>query len=97
MYIGFSNTEENFIKNEVKNGLYQNEEELIREAVRRMKEEKDHKQRFSEAVAKGTQAIMRGEIVLLTSDLLREIKLEAIHKAKNGGAYSSSDAIPKNT
>ncbi|MEK6746953.1 MAG: hypothetical protein AABY33_07980 [Pseudomonadota bacterium] len=97
MHINFSSADKNFIKTEVSSGTYISEEELIRVAVQHMREEKEQKQRFSEAVAKGTQAIMRGEIVLLTSDLLREIKLEAIHKAKNDSPYSTTDAIPKTT
>ena len=43
------------------------------------------------------QAVDRGNTVVLTPDLLNEIKQDAIRKARNGEPYSSPDAIPENT
>ena len=62
-----------------------------------MREEKERAKRFQEAVARGIQAVERGETVALTPDLLQEIKQDAIRKARNGEPYSSTDAIPENT
>ena len=62
-----------------------------------MREEKERARHFQEAVARGVQAVDRGETVILTPDLLHEIKQDAIRKAENDEPYSSTDAIPKNT
>ena len=97
MHVRFADVDENFIKTEVQSGLYSNETELVRDAVRRMREEKERARHFQEAVTLGVQAVDRGETVVLTQDLLHEIKQDAIHKAKNNEPYSSTNAIPKNT
>src|SRR5665647_686203 len=90
MHVRFADVDENFIKTEVLNGFYTNETELVRDAVRRMREEKERAKRFQEAVVRGIQAVERGETVALTPDLLQEIKQGAICKARNGEPYSSS-------
>jgi antitoxin ParD1/3/4 len=97
MHVRFADVDESFIKAEVLSGFYTNETELVRDAVRRMREEKERARRFQEAVARGIQAVERGETVTLTPDLLQEIKQDAIRKARNGEPYSSTDAIPENT
>lgn len=97
MHVRFADVDDNFIKAEVHSGFYTNETELVRDAVRRMREEKERTRRFQEAVAKGVQAVERGETVALTPELLHEIKRDAIRKAKNGEPYCSIDAIPENT
>ena len=97
MHIRFANVDDDFIKAEVQSGFYTNETELVRDAVRRMREEKERAKRFQEAVAKGIQAVERGETVAFTQDLLQEIKQEAIRKAQNGEPYSSTDVLPENT
>ena len=62
-----------------------------------MREEKERAKHFQEAVNRGVQAVDSGETVVLTPDLLNEIKQDAIRKAKNDEPYSSTDAIRKNT
>ena len=89
MHVRFTDIDENFIKTEVQSGFYINKIELVRDAVRRMREEKERARHFQEAVARGVQAIDRGETVVLTPDLLHEIKQDAIRKAKNGEPYKS--------
>ncbi len=92
MHVRFADVDENFIKTEVQGGFYSNETELVRDAVRRMREEKERARHFQEAVAQGVQAVDRGETVILTPDLLHEIKQDAIRKAKNDEPYSSTHA-----
>ncbi len=58
-------------------GFYTNETELARDAVRRMREEKECASRLQEAVVRDIQAVERGETVALTPDLLQEIKQDA--------------------
>ena len=96
MHGRFTDVDENFIKTEVQGGFYTNETELVRDAVRRMREEKERARRFQEAIAEGIRAVERGETVALTPDFLQEIKQDAIRKARNGELYSSTDAIPNN-
>jgi len=97
MHVRFADIDENFIKSEVYNGFYANETELIRDAVRRMREDKERISRFHVAVAKGVQAVEQSETVVLSPNLLHEIKQEAIQKARNGEPYSRIDALPENT
>jgi antitoxin ParD1/3/4 len=82
MHVRFAEVDDNFIKAEVHNGVYSNENELVRDAVRRMREEKECATRFQEAVSKGVQAIERGETIALTADLLSEIKRDAMRIAR---------------
>ena len=95
MHVRFADADETFIKNEVQNGFYTNETELVRDAVRRMREEKERSKQFQDAITKGIRAVERGETVALTPELLQEIKAEAIQKAKSGKAYNSTDALPE--
>lgn len=88
MHVRFADVDEKFIKTEVQGGFYTNETELVRDAVRRMRKGKERARRFQEAIAKGIQAVERGETVALTPDLLQEIKQDAIrNKARNGEPY----------
>jgi antitoxin ParD1/3/4 len=96
MHVRFAEVDENFIKTEVQSGFYTNETELVRDAVRRLREEKERARQFQVAIAKGIGAVERGETVTLTPDLLQEIKQDAIRKARNGEPYCSADAIPEN-
>lgn len=77
MHVQFADVDENFIKAEVVSGFYTNETELARDAVRRMREEKERASRFQEAVARDIQAVERGETEALTPDLLQEINQDA--------------------
>jgi antitoxin ParD1/3/4 len=97
MHVRFADADEHFIKTEVQGGFYTNETELVRDAVRRMREDKERAKRFQEAIAKGVQAAERGETVALTPDLLQEIKQEAVRKAHAGKPYGSTDGLPENS
>lgn len=94
MHVRFADADESFIKTEVQDGFYTNETELVRDAVRRMRQEKERAKQFEGAIAKGIHAIERGETMQLTPALLQEIKEEAIQKARTGQPYSSTDALP---
>ncbi len=96
MHIRFSDIDDSFIKEAVEQGFYLSETELVRDAVRRMREWMKGQQsnRFKEAVAKGQQDIADGKTVKFTPELMEEIKKNAIKKADNGEGYNSNDAIP---
>ncbi len=97
MHIRFSNIDNKFIKNLVHDGYYTNETELVRDAVRRMREENEKKKQFFDAVMLGDEAIERGDTQTLTSELMENIKKRAIKKANKGEAFNNTDAIPKNS
>jgi putative addiction module CopG family antidote len=94
MHIRFSEIDDSFIKKTVEQGFYLSETELVRDAVRRMRETLKSQSHFKEAVAKGQQDIADGKTVKFTPELMNEIKETAIKKAKNGEGYNSNDAIP---
>lgn len=96
MHIRFSEIDDTFIKEAVEQGFYLSETELVRDAVRRMREwmKNQHSNRFKEAVAKGKKEVEEGKTVTFTPELMDEIKKSAIKKAENGEGYNSNDAIP---
>ena len=59
MNIDFVGADKNFIKSEIQGGFYHDEAELVRDAVRRLREEKEHLQYFQKAVLKGVNDIER--------------------------------------
>lgn len=95
MHVRFANADNTFIKDEVENGFYTNETELVRDAVRRMREDKERTKRLKKAIANGIYAVERGEITALNLELLEKIKEEGITKAKNNQSYSSTNALPE--
>ena len=97
MHIRFADIDEKFMKNQVHDGYYTNETELVIDAVRRMREENDKKKRFYDAVMLGDEAIERGETAPLTPELIENIKRSGIAKAKKGKAFNNTDALPNNS
>lgn len=95
MHIRFADVDEKFMKDQVHDGYYSNETELIRDAVRRMREGDEKKKRFYGAVLLGDEAIERGETVTLTPKLIENIKKSAIAKAKKNKAFNNTDALPE--
>lgn len=93
MHINFSEADENFIRHQIQNGSYINETELIRDAVRRLREENEKKKRFVESVILGDNQIENGETVLFTKELLENITQRAkLRMAK--GEKPSPDVTP---
>ena len=97
MHVRFAEIDDGFIKSQVQNGFYTNETEVVRDAVRRLREEKQARnKRFYEAVMKGDAAIERGDVVPYSRDLMEEIQSEADRGAQNGETANNPDAIPEN-
>ncbi len=94
MHIRFAEVDENFIKTEVQNGFYANETELVRDAVRRLREEKERTNRIHSAVMQGAKDIAEGRTTPLTPELMKELVQSGIERAKSGEPYHSRDAIP---
>jgi antitoxin ParD1/3/4 len=82
MHIRFADRDEDFIKAQVQNGFYSNETELVRDAVRRMREEKERAARFNAAVLQGAKDIAEGRTTPLTPELMQELVQSGIDRAK---------------
>ncbi len=96
MHVRFADIDEGFIKSQVENGFYTNETEVVRDAVRRLREEKQARHnRLYEAVLKGDAAIERGETVSYSRALMEEMKAEAIERAHQGESVKNPDVIPR--
>ena len=55
MHVRFSEVDEHYIKSKVESGLYTSENEVVRDAVRRMREEDERIARFQAAVRLGDE------------------------------------------
>lgn len=79
MHIRFAEMDEQFIRAQIASGYYTNETELVRDAVRRMRESTPP---FYTAVMEGEAAIARGETTPYSPALMNTIKKRAATKAK---------------
>ena len=96
MHIRFAEIDEGFIKSQVESGFYTNETEVVRDAVRRLREEQQARHsRMYHAVLKGEAAIERGDVVPYSRQLMEEIKTEATARAQHGETVNNPDAIPE--
>ncbi|MGK7872813.1 MAG: type II toxin-antitoxin system ParD family antitoxin [Xenococcaceae cyanobacterium] len=96
MHIRFAEVDGNFIKQEIENGYYTNETELVRDAVRRLREEKQRAQCFHAAVMKGVEDIEAGRTTPFTRELMDKLVQEGIARAEAGESDHSTDTIPHN-
>jgi antitoxin ParD1/3/4 len=91
-----ADADRNFIKSQVSAGFYTSEIEVVRDAMRKMREEKERIARFHAAVAKGEQDIQEGRTQEFTQDVMDEIIENGLARAKAGLPYHSQDAVPHN-
>jgi putative addiction module CopG family antidote len=83
--IEFAKADEHYIKNSVKNGYYTTEEEAVRDAVRRAREQEDSKyDRLMSALEVGEKAIIEGRVTPYTPELLAKIESDARKHAAEG-------------
>ena len=96
MHIRFSEIDANFIKEAIEQGFYLSETELVRDAVRRMREstQLQNNSRFKQAVEAGVKSLENGNSVTFTADTMKVVKQRAIKNLKDGTGYNSNDAIP---
>ena len=93
MNVRFPEVDETYIKSKVEGGFYMNETELVRDAVRHMREEEERQVRFKAAVKIGDDQITNGQTVPYSSKLLEQITEEAIQQAARG-EEPDSDVTP---
>ena len=94
MHIRFSDVDEHYIKGKVESGFYTSENEVVRGAVRRMREEEERIARFQAAVRIGDEQIERGETVPYCKELMEQIGQRAVQRAKQGKKIDNPDVLP---
>jgi antitoxin ParD1/3/4 len=62
MHVRFADADERFIQEEVSRGFYVNETELVRDAVRRLREQRQKISPFQAAVMRGVEDIQAGRL-----------------------------------
>lgn len=93
MHLKFSPVDEKYIKEKVSLGFYSGETEVVKDAVRRMREEEEKMKRFQVAVRIGDQQIANGEAVAYDKDLIDQVTQNAIQRAQDG-EKPNSDVTP---
>lgn len=85
MNIIFPPVDESYIKAKIDDGFYSNATELVRDAVRRLREQDDAKYaRLMASLQVGEQAIREGRTKLYTPELLDQIERDARQHAAEG-------------
>lgn len=94
MNINFPSVDEGYIKSKVEGGYYSNATELVRDAVRRMREQDDNKRAcLLAALELGEQDITAGRTTPYTPALRDQIEQEARQHAAEG-RKASPDVMP---
>jgi antitoxin ParD1/3/4 len=94
MHVRLSEVDENYIKGKVESGFYTSENEVVRDAVRRMREEEERIARFQAAVRIGDEQIERGDTVPYSKELMEQISQRAVQRAKQGKPIDNPDVLP---
>ena len=84
MNINFPQVDEQYIKTKVDAGFYSNATELVRDAVRRMREAEEQRQALLAAVQLGEEQIARGQYRPYTPELFEEITRNSVTKVTHG-------------
>ena len=86
MHLKLGSEFDSFIQKQVESGLYGNATEVIRDALRHMKEYEEEKQigSIQAYLAVGEKQISKGETVSYTPELLNRLTEEAIQNSKKG-------------
>jgi antitoxin ParD1/3/4 len=93
MNINFPPVDDSYIKAKIESGYYSNATEMVRDAVRRMRERDAYHGRLLAALEIGERDIAAGRTVAYTPDLLKQMEQEArAHAANNRPA--NPDVIP---
>ena len=94
MHVRFSDVDEHYIKGKVESGFYTSENEVVKDAVRRMREEEERIARFQAAVRIGDEQIERGETMPYSKELMEQIGQRAVQHAKQGKQIDNPDVLP---
>ena len=94
MNIRFPDVDEHYIKTKVEAGFYMNETELVRDAVRHMREEDERKKQFLSAIKVGQDQTVRGQHREFTTEVLDELRQGAARKIQEEH-MPKSDVLPE--
>ena len=81
MNVGFPEVDEKYIKSKVEAGYYTNETEVVRDAIRHMREEEERRANFRAAVQLGVNQIANGEGIPFTDELMDNIEKTRYRKS----------------
>ncbi len=84
MHINLSSEVENYIQSKVNSGFYGNASEVVRDAIRRLRDEDEKLEALRAAIQIGDDQIARGEYEHYSSALMTELTRQAIENAKQG-------------
>ena len=84
MHINLSSEMEQYIQRKVGTGFYSNASEVVRDAIRRMREEDEKLEALRAAVRVGDDQLDRGEGADYTPELLEKITEMALANANHG-------------
>ena len=95
MNINFPPVDENFIKSMVESGYYSNATEMVRDAVRRMRErgDNDKRARLRAALAEGERDLAAGRMVPYTPQFLDDCAKRARENLTRGKKLNP-DVLP---
>lgn len=93
MHISLGNQMEDFIRAKVAGGMYTNNTEVIRDAVRRMQAEEARLAAWQAAIKAGDDQLLAGQGRAYTPELLDEIS-ERARKAMGTGKALNPNALP---
>lgn len=85
MNINFAPIDEAFIKNKIEEGYYSNATELVRDAVRKLREKEPQiNNALRAALKEGEMALSKGESDIYSPKLMAKIETRAREDVKNG-------------
>ncbi|PVX85617.1 type II toxin-antitoxin system ParD family antitoxin [Paraburkholderia unamae] len=93
MNINFAPVDESFIKRSVECGLYSNANELVRDAVRRLRESEERHVELLAALQLGEDDIAQGRTKTYSKGLMQAVRERAAGRAASG-EKPKSDATP---
>jgi len=93
MNINLSPEMEKFVQSKVDTGFYSNASEVVRDAIRRMREEEEKVAAMRAALKIGDDQLDKGQGVAYTSDLIKRTAEKAKDNARRGRKVNP-DVIP---
>jgi antitoxin ParD1/3/4 len=81
VHVRFAEVDESFIEEAVRSGFYANATELVRDAVRRLREQNAVNSPFYQAVMEGIRDIDNGRTQPLTPALMNKLKTQGYQDA----------------
>ncbi|MGJ0483763.1 MAG: type II toxin-antitoxin system ParD family antitoxin [Methylomicrobium sp.] len=92
MHINLSTEMEQYLQSKVGTGFYSNASEVVRDAIRRMREEDEKLAALRAAVQIGDDQLERGEGIPYTSERLEAITAKAFANSRQGKKVNSDVA-----